>query len=163
MRATTDTRNHPTTSRHSMRRNQKTSTANALSNKERALMDAYWRAANYLSVGQICYHSSRAASRAWGWCTRTRPGPYQGQHSHSGSTSTREWNLTRMAHASGQTGLILLTSPSSPSTRTASDPHPGRLATRRSYVFALQTPQRAYLVALHWVDTRRAVLRPADV
>src|SRR5947208_113680 len=27
--------------------------ANALSNKERALMDAYWRAANYLSVGQI--------------------------------------------------------------------------------------------------------------
>src|SRR5499425_78538 len=27
--------------------------ANALSDKERALMDAYWRAANYLSVGQI--------------------------------------------------------------------------------------------------------------
>ena len=27
--------------------------ASALSNKERALMDAYWRAANYLSVGQI--------------------------------------------------------------------------------------------------------------
>ena len=27
--------------------------ANALSNKERTLMDAYWRAANYLSVGQI--------------------------------------------------------------------------------------------------------------
>ncbi len=26
---------------------------NALSGKERALMDAYWRAANYLSVGQI--------------------------------------------------------------------------------------------------------------
>ena len=26
---------------------------NALSDKERALMDAYWRAANYLSVGQI--------------------------------------------------------------------------------------------------------------
>src|SRR6201988_4452361 len=26
---------------------------NALSNKERTLMDAYWRAANYLSVGQI--------------------------------------------------------------------------------------------------------------
>ena len=25
----------------------------ALSDKERALMDAYWRAANYLSVGQI--------------------------------------------------------------------------------------------------------------
>ena len=27
--------------------------ANALSEKERALIDAYWRAANYLSVGQI--------------------------------------------------------------------------------------------------------------
>ena len=27
--------------------------ANVLSNKEQALMDAYWRAANYLSVGQI--------------------------------------------------------------------------------------------------------------
>jgi phosphoketolase len=27
--------------------------ANALSDKERALMDAYWHAANYLSVGQI--------------------------------------------------------------------------------------------------------------
>ena len=27
--------------------------ANALSNQERTLMDAYWRAANYLSVGQI--------------------------------------------------------------------------------------------------------------
>ena len=26
---------------------------NALSDKERALMDAYWRAANYLSIGQI--------------------------------------------------------------------------------------------------------------
>jgi hypothetical protein len=30
-------------------------------------------------------------------------------------------------------------------------------------LFALQTPQRAYLVALHRVDTPRAVLRPADV
>jgi len=30
-------------------------------------------------------------------------------------------------------------------------------------LFALQTPQHAYLVALHRVDTRRAVLRPADV
>ena len=27
--------------------------ANALSDQERTLMDAYWRAANYLSVGQI--------------------------------------------------------------------------------------------------------------
>jgi phosphoketolase len=33
--------------------NQEVMMANALSNKERALMDAYWRAANYLSVGQI--------------------------------------------------------------------------------------------------------------
>jgi hypothetical protein len=30
-------------------------------------------------------------------------------------------------------------------------------------LFALQASQRAYLVALHRVDTRRAVLRPADV
>src|SRR5262249_5956088 len=36
-----------------MTRNQETKTANTLSNKERALIDAYWRAANYLSVGQI--------------------------------------------------------------------------------------------------------------
>src|SRR5215831_6026847 len=34
---------------------------------------------------------------------------------------------------------------------------------RRCLLLALQTPQRAYLVALHRVDTRRAVLRPADV
>jgi phosphoketolase len=27
--------------------------ANTLSDKERSLIDAYWRAANYLSVGQI--------------------------------------------------------------------------------------------------------------
>src|SRR6516165_6228857 len=40
-------------SRHSMTRKQETKTAHALSNKERTLMDAYWRAANYLSVGQI--------------------------------------------------------------------------------------------------------------
>src|SRR5580765_4938905 len=32
---------------------QEATMANALSDKERALMDAYWRAANYLSVGQI--------------------------------------------------------------------------------------------------------------
>jgi hypothetical protein len=30
-------------------------------------------------------------------------------------------------------------------------------------LLALQAPQRAYLVALHRVDTGRAVLRPADV
>ena len=34
---------------------------------------------------------------------------------------------------------------------------------RRRPLFVLQAPQRAYLVALHRVDTRRAVLRPADV
>ena len=27
--------------------------ASAISNKERSLIDAYWRAANYLSVGEI--------------------------------------------------------------------------------------------------------------
>src|SRR6516164_87167 len=36
-----------------MTRKQETKTANTLSNKEQALIDAYWRAANYLSVGQI--------------------------------------------------------------------------------------------------------------
>ena len=30
--------------------------ANVLADKERGLMDAYWRAANYLSVGQIWTH-----------------------------------------------------------------------------------------------------------
>src|SRR5499427_4982221 len=34
---------------------------------------------------------------------------------------------------------------------------------RRRPLLALQAPQGAYLVALHRVDTRRAVLRPADV
>src|ERR1700747_1871085 len=32
--------------------------ANALSDQERALMDAYWRAANYLSVGQIYLYNT---------------------------------------------------------------------------------------------------------
>src|SRR5512132_1765387 len=36
-----------------MTRKQEPKTAHALSSKERTLMDAYWRAANYLSVGQI--------------------------------------------------------------------------------------------------------------
>jgi xylulose-5-phosphate/fructose-6-phosphate phosphoketolase len=36
-----------------MRLDQEVMMETALSNKERALMDAYWRAANYLSVGQI--------------------------------------------------------------------------------------------------------------
>jgi hypothetical protein len=34
---------------------------------------------------------------------------------------------------------------------------------RHAPLFAVQTPERAYFVALHRVDTRRAVLRPADV
>ena len=34
-------------------KSQEETLANVLSDKERALMDAYWRAANYLSVGQI--------------------------------------------------------------------------------------------------------------
>src|SRR5712675_979547 len=33
--------------------NREATMASALSDKERTLMDAYWRAANYLSVGQI--------------------------------------------------------------------------------------------------------------
>ena len=33
--------------------------ANALSDKERALMDAYWHAANYLSVGHMTIRCSR--------------------------------------------------------------------------------------------------------
>ena len=32
--------------------------AQALSNQEKALLDAYWRAANYLSVGQIYLHDN---------------------------------------------------------------------------------------------------------
>ena len=48
--------------------------ANALSDKERALMDAYWRAANYLSVGQIYLYDNpllkkpriRALTCVWG-------------------------------------------------------------------------------------------------
>src|SRR5215468_5673401 len=39
--------------RSSLTRDQEVMMANALSDKERALMDAYWRATNYLSVGQI--------------------------------------------------------------------------------------------------------------
>src|ERR1700756_2880386 len=42
-----------TVSAHSMRRSQEETMAKALSVKERASIDAYWRAANYLSVGQI--------------------------------------------------------------------------------------------------------------
>src|ERR1700756_4210663 len=42
-----------TVSAHSMRRSQEETMAKALSDKERAMMDAYWRASNYLSVGQI--------------------------------------------------------------------------------------------------------------
>src|SRR6201997_1556840 len=39
--------------RSSITRSEEAMMANALSDKERTLMDAYWRAANYLSVGQI--------------------------------------------------------------------------------------------------------------
>ena len=38
--------------------------ANALSDKERALMDAYWRAANYLSVGQIYLYDNPLLKQA---------------------------------------------------------------------------------------------------
>src|SRR5271166_3608350 len=37
----------------SMTPDQEATMANALSDKERALIDAHWRAANYLSIGQI--------------------------------------------------------------------------------------------------------------
>ena len=37
--------------------------ANALTDKERELMDAYWRAANYLSVGQIYLYDNRCSSK----------------------------------------------------------------------------------------------------
>ena len=40
-------------SAHQTRSNQEAIAENALSDKERALMNAYWRAANYLSIGQI--------------------------------------------------------------------------------------------------------------
>jgi xylulose-5-phosphate/fructose-6-phosphate phosphoketolase len=39
--------------------------ANALSNKELGLMDAYWRAANYLSVGQIYLYDKIHGSRRY--------------------------------------------------------------------------------------------------
>ena len=38
--------------------------ANALSDKERALVDAYWRAANYLSVGQIYLYDNPLLKQA---------------------------------------------------------------------------------------------------
>ena len=55
--------------------------ASALSNKERSLMDAYWRAANYLSVGQIYFYdnpllkspSQRIISSRGSWATGERP------------------------------------------------------------------------------------------
>src|SRR4029450_420141 len=53
--ATTDT-NHCAVAAQSKTRlawHREATMANALSDKERALIDAYWRAANYLSVGQI--------------------------------------------------------------------------------------------------------------
>ena len=44
--------------------------ANALSDKERALIDAYWRAANYLSVGQIYLYDNPLLKAA----------PHEGTH-----------------------------------------------------------------------------------
>src|SRR6516225_2979448 len=49
-RAKTDA---PSRKTRSASRNQEPTMANTLSDKEGSLMDAYWRAANYLSVGQI--------------------------------------------------------------------------------------------------------------
>jgi len=55
--ATTDKRGHSAASMQCAELNEtgpeEAMMAKALSDKERALMDAYWRAANYLSVGQI--------------------------------------------------------------------------------------------------------------
>src|SRR5262245_11316550 len=44
--------------RRSITRGQEAKMANALSDKERSLMDKYWRAANYLSVGQIYLYNN---------------------------------------------------------------------------------------------------------
>ena len=38
--------------------------ASKLTDQERALIDAYWRAANYLSVGQIYLYRQSAAEEA---------------------------------------------------------------------------------------------------
>jgi xylulose-5-phosphate/fructose-6-phosphate phosphoketolase len=47
----------------SVSRNREPTRANALSDKERLLMDAYWRAANYLSVGQIYLYDNPLLTR----------------------------------------------------------------------------------------------------
>ena len=44
---------------------EETIMAKALSDRERALMDAYWRAANYLSVGQIYLYDKIHGSRRY--------------------------------------------------------------------------------------------------
>ena len=49
--------------RSSTTRDRETKTANALSDKERALIDRYWRAANYLSVGQIYLYDNPLLKR----------------------------------------------------------------------------------------------------
>ena len=46
--------------------------ANALSDQERALMDAYWRAANYLSVGQIYLYDNPLLKKRWPRSTSSR-------------------------------------------------------------------------------------------
>ena len=53
--------------------------ANALSDEERALMDAYWRAANYLSVGQIYLYDNPLLKK-----------PSQRSTSSRGSSATGE-------------------------------------------------------------------------
>ena len=49
--------------RSSTKRDRETNAANALSDKERALIDRYWRAANYLSVGQIYLYDNPLLKR----------------------------------------------------------------------------------------------------
>jgi xylulose-5-phosphate/fructose-6-phosphate phosphoketolase len=49
--------------RSSSTRDRETRTAGALSEKERALIDRYWRAANYLSVGQIYLYDNPLLKR----------------------------------------------------------------------------------------------------
>ena len=46
------------------RREKEAGMESTLSSKEHALIDAYWRAANYLSVGQIYLYDNPAAQEA---------------------------------------------------------------------------------------------------
>jgi len=49
--------------RNSSTRDRETRTAKALSEQERALIDRYWRAANYLSIGQIYLYDNPLLKR----------------------------------------------------------------------------------------------------